>query len=232
MKRMNMVFTMTMMAALVLGLFAGQVLAQQPGGGGGGGGEEEEFDVKKALEEVARLLGESEKLLVESIAPRESATPEEAEEQARGAAEAIEKLLRQSEKSGAEAAEKMKEILEKAPQGGGGGSGEQEDPSQGEDEKRKQDERKVDERDPMNSGHENQPKDGEENKDDPSSATKKPESEKDDPSNPDPKEDWLSRLPEKIRLAYKNGEWERIPEKYRQLIEAYTKRMAEIESDR
>ena len=213
--------------AIVLGLFGGQALAQAPGG------EEEEFDVKKAMEEVARLLKESEKLLVESISPRETDSPEEAAERAEEVAKAIEKLLKQSQESGAAAADKMKEILEKAPQsGGGGGSGEQEQPSEGEDAKRKEQEKNVDERDPMNSGEQDQPTNGEENEKEPDSAAKTPESETEKPPEPDPNEEWLRRLPEKIRLAYKNGEWNRIPEKYRRLIEAYTKRMAEIESDR
>ena len=42
----------------------------------------------------------------------------------------------------------------------------------------------------------------------------------------------LNSIPEKIRMAVKNGEWDKIPARYRELLQDYTKRMAEIESER
>jgi hypothetical protein len=213
-----------LMLPVVFVLLASPVLAQGSG--------EEEFDVVKAMKEVQRLLRESEALLVKAIAPRKTGDEGGATETAEQARQAIEKLLRDSKTNGDAAADKMKEILEKAPQSGGGGGGGQEhqQPKPGEEQKQKGSEQEVGERDPRNSGD---PKDGEKQEGDPESANNKPpESEKDKPARPDPSQEWLGRLPGKIRQAYQNGEWDKIPEKWRKLIQDYTRKMAEIESDR
>ncbi len=220
-------FRLTLILPLVLLLCSSPVLAQ-------GSGEEEEFDVVKAMKEVQKLLRESEELLVKAIAPRVKGDGESAAEAGEQAREAIQKLLKESRQNGESAVDKMKEIMEKAPQsgGGGGGQGEQQ-PKPGDEEKQKGSEKEVGERDPKNSAKDGDPKSGEKNKSDPQSAKKKPpESEQDKPAEPDPSKEWLGRLPSKIRQAYQNGEWDRIPEKWRKLIQEYTRKMAEIESDR
>ena len=217
-----------LMLPMVLVLLSSPVLAQ-------GAGEEEEYDVAKAMKEVQRLLRESEALLIKAIAPRKTGDGEDATETPEEARKAIEKLIRDSQASGAAAADKMKEILENAPQqGGGGGGGQQhQQPKPGEEQQKKASEQEVGERDPKNSAENGEPKDGEKKEGDPESANDKPpESEKDKPARPDPNQEWLGRLPGKIREAYQNGEWDRIPEKWRKLIQEYTRKMAEIESDR
>ena len=49
---------------------------------------------------------------------------------------------------------------------------------------------------------------------------------------PDPNDDWLGRLPDKIREAVENGQFDQIPPRFRKLLQRYFERMAEIESDR
>lgn len=217
-----------LMLPLALVLLSSPLLAQ-------GSGEEEEFDVVKAMKEVQRLLRESESLLIKALAPRATGDGEGANETAEQARQAIEKLIRDGKQSGESAAEKMKEIMEKAPQqGGGGGGGEQKQqkPKPGEDQKKKGSEQEVGDRDPKNSAKDGDPK-GEEKSDENAQGDKKPpEGEQDKPAKPDPSQEWLGRLPGKIRQAYQNGEWDRIPEKWRKLIQEYTRKMAEIESDR
>ncbi len=217
-----------LMLPVLLVLLSSPLLAQ-------GAGEEEEYDVVKAMKEVQRLLRESEALLVKALAPRTKGADEETAETAAKAREAIEKLIRDSKRNGETATDKMKEIMENAPQQGGGGGGNQkhEKPKPGEEQKQKGSEKEVGDRDPKNSAKDGEPKSGEKNESDPRSAEEKPpESEKDKPARPDPNEEWLGRLPGKIRQAYQNGEWDKIPEKWRKLIQDYTRRMAEIESDR
>jgi chemotaxis protein histidine kinase CheA len=216
---------------LALVLLSSPLLAQ------GSGEEEEEFDVVKAMKEVQRLLRESEALLVKAIAPRAKGDGEDAADAGQKAREAIEKLLKDSRQSGEDAADKMKEILEKAPQqqgrGGGGGGQHQQEPKPGEEGKQKGSEKEVGDRDPKNSKENGDPKSEEKSKSDPQAANQKPEeSEKDKAARPDPIKEWLGRLPSKIRQAYQNGEWDRIPERWRKLIQEYTRKMADIESDR
>jgi len=217
-----------LMLPVVLVLLSSPLLAQ-------GAGEEEEYDMVKAMKEVQRLLRESEALLVKALAPRAKGGGEEPSESTEAAREAIEKLIRDSKQSGEAATDKMKEIMENAPQQGSGGGGSQkhQKPKPGEDQKQKGSEQEIGDRDPKNSAKDGEPKGGEKSESDPKSGDQKPpESEKDKPARPDPSQEWLGRLPGKIRQAYQNGEWDKIPEKWRRLIQEYTRKMAEIESDR
>lgn len=219
-------------ALLILLLAPGPALAQEPGGGG-----EEEYDVEAAIREVTRLLTEAEKLLVLAIRPGGESPAGEAAATGREAAEALDKLLGRGEETGRKAADLMKEILENAPRRQGQGQGqsqEQQEPGRQEDEQRKQDERRVDQRDPKNSEENGgKPEDSREKTGDPEDTNRdRPESEEDPPAEPDPDREWLANLPEKVRQAFLNGDWEILPEKWRDLIEAYRTRLAEEESDR
>ncbi len=193
-------------------------------------GGEEEYDMEAALKEVTRLLTEAESLLVKALKPGGSAA--EAAEAGEAAKEKIDALLRQGGEDGQKAVDKMTEILENAPQQQGQGEGqEQQQPDSEEEKRRREQERQMQERDPKNSADGQQPKDGQKKEGEPDPATQKPpDSGRENPSEPDPNADWLANLPEKVRQAYLNGEWEVIPPKWRELIEAYTKKVAE--SDR
>jgi hypothetical protein len=208
---------LTFLAVLLVSLPA---LAQAPGGG------EEEYDVEAALKEVSRLMAEAESLLVKALKP---GTPAEEGAAAAGKVrEEIDKLLKGSGENGRKASEKMIEILENAPQQSGGGGGQEEQPPDSEAErKRKEQEQKVEERDPQNTG-EGDPMNGEKREEQPGdpSAKKPPQADPDKPSEPDPNADWLANLPEQVRQAYLNGEWEVIPLRWRRMIEEYTKKVA------
>jgi len=214
----------TRMIAMVLGLalLALPVMAQEV---------EEEYDMEAAVKKVAELLKQSEKLLVETA---KGGSAGEAATAGAEAKKAIEELLEQSRQSGQDAADKMTEILENAPQCQGGGQGQEEQkPSEQDKQQAKDSQEEVDKRDPKNSADRNEPNSGEKSESEPESTAKKPpESAKDKPAAPNPDEDWMATLPEKIRQAVKNGEWDRIPARYRELIQEYTKRMAELESER
>ncbi|MCU0722007.1 MAG: hypothetical protein MUC63_00050 [Planctomycetes bacterium] len=204
---------------VVLGLVL-PALAQEPGGG------EEKYDVEAALKEVSRLMGEAESLLVKALKPGGSA--ESAAKAGEKAREEIEKLLTGSRENGQKASEKMQEILENAPHQSGQGEGQEEQPPDSEEErKRREQEQKVDERDPRNTG-EGDPKDGRRREERPENpdAKKPPRTDPDKAAEPDPNAEWLANLPEQVRQAYLNGEWEVIPLRWRKLIEEYTKRVA------
>jgi hypothetical protein len=196
--------------------------------------EEERYDVVAALKKVAELMGETEAHLVNSLSGR---SPEEAAEAGERTREEIEKLLRKSESSSQAAVDKMTEILEKAPRTGGAGGGggqDQESPDSEEERRRREEEQNAQDRDPKNSSEGNkEPNSPEDSKSEPEGETAKPPpSDTDDPSMPNPEDDWLGRLPDKLRQAVLNGEYDKLPPKFRKLLERYLKRLAEVESDR
>lgn len=213
----------TALTALTLALLvlASPVLAQE-------GEEEEKFDMAAAMKKVAELLKMSEQQIVDSL--KKKATAAEAEEGAKKAREALDELLRQSRKSGQDAVEKMTEILKKAPRssgGGGGGSQKSQEPEKG-DPNEPQDQ--PDQLDPGNSGD---PKDSQKNESEQTTKTDKPPPAKTDkPSEPDPLKDWLALLPPQLRDKYKNKSLEDIPQRWREFLEEYAKRLAELESSR
>jgi hypothetical protein len=213
--------TSTTLVAIALLLFAAPVLAQEPGGE-----PEEEYDLLAAVKRVAKLLKESEELLVKTLVRKEKATPEEAAAAGERAREAIDDLLKRSEDKGQEAVKTITEILENAPPGKGGGD-EKSDPSAKDDAKRKGEEKKVKDRDPQNSG-DGDPT-GQSSKKKPKNPRKPPQ-KKGKPRRPDPNAEWLASLPEQVRQAYLNKDWGRIPAKWKEHIEAYMKRLAEAES--
>jgi len=204
--------------ALALLLAASPVLAQE------GGEKEEEYDVAAAMKKVAELLKASEQQIVETL--KKQATAGEGAEKAR---QALDDLLRQGRKSGQDAVDKMTEILKKAPRrggGGGGGSQKQQEPEPN----RPGEQEKPEELDPGNSGD---PKDDQESPDEPrSKAEDPPEAKKDPPAEPDPRKDWLALLPPELRKKYQNKNWEEIPRKWKEFLEEYARRLAELESSR
>lgn len=194
--------------------------AQEPPVGG------DEFDLEAAMREVSRLLKESEELLAKTL--KDGGDTEEAVAKAKEAREAIDKLLKKSRSNGEEAVRQMTEILKNAPQCSGQSGQEQKEPDQEKMKRDKENEKQVSERDPKNSGD---PKNAQEAKNKPKTGNKKPpEAKKDPAAEPDPERDWMALLPEKMRQAVKNGDWDKVPPKWRKLIEEYTKKMSDIES--
>ena len=191
------------------------------------GGPEEEFDFQKAMREIDELMRRAEESLIESI--RTGRSSDEGERARRK----IDELLKSHQQSGAKIIEKINEIIEKAPRsgGGGGGSGQMPPPDGGDPKGRDRDDRKVTDRDPRNRGEGGKdPKNGRENEPD-------PKAEDAEPPAKDPKEkakidlakEWLAQLPPTLRSRVLNGDFEEIPEKYRPIIEAYFKKLAEMD---
>ena len=208
--------------SLVL-LLAGPLLAQAHGG--------EKFDVEAAMKRVRELIEQTEEMLAETLRPGGSTG--EATAAGQETKKAMDELLKQSRTTGDEIVAAINDILEKAPRGGGGGGGDQEEqkPKPGEDEARKEQEKKLGENDPKNSAK-GEPKSGEENKEEPNDKAEAPKAEEGDASRPNPEESWIANLPPELRLRYQNEEWEKIPPKWRDKIEKYLKRLADEESRR
>lgn len=219
--------TVAAMLSIALLSLAGPVWAQEGAG-------EEPYDVEKAIREVREMLAKSEKLLVESL--KEKADAEAAAQAGAATKQAIEELLDQSRNSGSDAAKKMIEIIENAPQGSGGGGGGESDAQRkpedaSEDARRKAEEEKLENRDPQNAGGE--PKSPRESKEESESEDRtKPQSETGEEATPDPAKEFLPRLPPEVRQAYENRDWQRIPARWREYVEEYAKRLAEAESSR
>jgi hypothetical protein len=214
----------TLLTIALVALLAAPLFAQD-------GGEDEKFDLEAALRRVSELLEKAEVSLIDSLKPGTDAAT--AKKDVAEAKRAMEEFLDDSQKTGKEAIDLMNEILEKAPRGGGGGSGQQEeDKEKSEKEKRDaQKNRKTDQLDPGNSA--DRPENARKNPTQPEKGKRKPpESETDDPSKPDPNREWLAGLPAVLRDRFQNMEWEKIPRQWQEVIEAYRKRLAEIDSER
>ena len=213
----------TITTVLALILLALPVLAQDGGGKG-----EEEYDVEAAMRKVAELLKKAEGLLVETLKPRDGASAE-AVEAGQAARKALEDLLREGRESGEEAAKKMTEILENAPQGSGKGQGDEREKQKPEDDQARKDrEKELGKHDPQNSEKSGQPENPREEKGTSKDDTKPP-AKPGDASKPNPEDDWLAKLPPQIRQDYLNKDWGRIPPKWRAFIDAYVKKLAETE---
>jgi hypothetical protein len=213
---------------VVLGLLALGVpaVAQE------GPAEGEKFDIEKAMREIDRLLGEAEDRLLESARGEPSA--EAAGEAAREASKKIEELLRGGREKGDRIVDGINHILDNLPRGSGGGGGQQQpQPDKQDGQKRDQQESQdLRDRDPRNS-REGDPRNGEKEPD-PQSAkenAKPPPDEAKEKAEVDPSREWLPRLPDKVREARVNGNFEEIPEKYRSLIEAWTKKLSDLDDD-
>lgn len=216
----------TTLTVLAIVLLCPAVLAQE-----GGGKKKEKFDVAKAMKQVDTLLRQSEKLLVDSLKAEENGKASAAEKSGQKTQKAIEDLLNKSRSSGDKAQKKMLEILEKAPRGkGGGGGGDQksEKPNPENDAKRKAKEKKLEDRNPHNSG--GKPSPAEQKKDQRAKNRTKPKEKQGKPAKPNPRKDWLAQLPPELRQEYENRDWRRIPEQWKKFLEDYFKRVAEAES--
>lgn len=216
-------FTIAIAAALALLVVPLAALAQD--------GDEEQFDTVEALKKVRELLRQSEKSLMESLKPSEAAA-KEASDSGEKARKALEDLLRSSRKSGDDAVKQMTEILEKAPRSGGGGGGQSQQQNSGEEPKREEG-KQVDEKDPQNSGGGEKPKDPADTKDRrDETAREKPKSKPGEKAEPNPDEEWLANLPPQMRQDYLNKDFGKIPQRWREFIEDYVKRLNEMESSR
>jgi hypothetical protein len=206
----------TKLAISLLGLLltASPLAAQEPGEG-------EEFDLREAIKKVTELLEETEALIVKSMSTK-GESPEEAQERGEKTTEAIDDLLRRGRDNGEEVVDTITKILENAPPGNSPDSDqEQQEPNPDDDEKRRREENRPSDRDPQNSA-DGDPKGKE--------RDEKPRTKKGKAQRPDPEKEWLASLPEQVRLLYLNKEWEKIPPRWRSLIQAYMDRLAEAES--
>jgi hypothetical protein len=210
----------TTLAILALLAFAPALRAQ------GGAGGDDEYDIAAAMRRVEKLMADAEKSLLDSV------SRDRAAEAGQQAAEEIDKLLKGSQKTGEEIVGKINEILENLPQQGGGGSGQPMPKPEDEGQKKPQDGQQVGDRDPKNSrqgepkgGHQPKPEDRKEE------ATKPPPEEAKEKVPVDRSQEWLARLPDQVREDLLNRRFDRIPEEYRRLIEAWTKKMAETDGD-
>ena len=132
-----------------------------------------------------------------------------------GAGKGIRELIEKIRGQGQGASQGIKWLLEKTTkgqqQGGGGGDGK---PQKQPDAK---DEKKPDDKKP-----EQKPKDD----------NKKPESKTEPPRTPE-FEQWYAELPPQVRKAYDSQDWDSIPPKWRELLKAWTIKMAEdLEKER
>jgi hypothetical protein len=185
----------------------------------------EEFDLVKAIKQIEKLMVKAETSLLKSVAR------EKAAQESREAVEEIEKLLRGHEKQGKEIVDKINELLVNLPQQSGGGGGQSQPMPKSDDKKdgQKKKEKQLGDRDPQNSREgEKETKGDPDPKDDQSNAKPPPEELKEKAEvKPDP--DWLPRLPPQVREDIQNGNFESVPEKYRALVEAWMKKMAEMD---
>ncbi len=207
-------FTTTI--ALLLS-FSVPVLAQDSG-------EAEEFDIEEAIRRIHRLMGKAEQTLLESARRREAA------ETGKETVKEIEKLLKGQRSTGKDIVEQINTLLDNLPRGGGGGGG-HEKPQDPQQKQKEQDETKTDDKDPENS-KKGEPK-GKEDKQEPEQdlADKPPPDDGREETPVDLTKEWLKGLPPQLRKDLLNGNFERVPEKYRKLIEAWTKKMAKIDDD-
>jgi hypothetical protein len=126
-------------------------------------------------------------------------------EQGRAIASALEELLRQAGRMG----------------GGGGGGGsprDSDDPSGGG--KGEEPKKKPDDGDPEGGEKSEKPPEAPQGKKPPSSA-------KDPPKEEDPRGFFLAKLPDKVKEAVLNGDFDQVPEKYRDLVAEWTKALGE-----
>jgi hypothetical protein len=144
--------------------------------------------------------------------------------------------LRGSAEKGREITRSIDELLLQAarmaqPGGSGGGSsrGEKEAPSEGKQRSEKRGpEGKKD--DPSSASGGDDPKHGEKDPSRPSKKGAVPPSDPKQPPDPrDAKGVFLAKLPDKVREAVLNGDFDQVPERYRDLIREWTKTLAEKE---
>ena len=108
--------------------------------------------------------------------------------------------------------------------GGGGGKSPPPKPEDQKQEPKDKPEQQVGDRDPQNS-RKGDPKPQDEKE----KGKKKPPEELKEKAEVKQDPDWLPRLPAQVREDVMNGNFESVPEKYRALVEAWMKKMSEID---
>lgn len=244
-------------AATALVLLAGPAFAQD------GAGPPSPEEMKEKVKEIERLMKQAEKALARSVDSRktseetaakieklldekarestgksadelrkmaeegsESASQalkrlmEQAKSESSSASEGVRKLLEETRQSGQGARQGIQWILDNATsQGQGGGGGQSNKPQQGSGKPKDQQGKK-------------EPKDGKENDQKPDPQADRPESDTEPPRSPD-MERWLAELPPQVRRAYETQDWDSIPPKWRDILRAWTKKMADrLEKER
>jgi len=161
--------------------------------------EEARSDAAKASSEMTRML-------------------EEGGGSTRKATEGVRKLLEKTKKSGEQAGEGIEWLLKNAVSSGGrnSGSGKPDKPSDEEGGEK-----------PKDGDQGKKPEDGEKKPENPSEVAKPPESDLDPPREDAKVERWKAELPPQVRRAYESRDWDAIPPKWRSLLRAWTKKMAD-----
>lgn len=133
--------------------------------------------------------------------------------------EGIDELLKQAAKCGGQG-------------GGGPSSGSPTDGQQGKDRSGKKgpDEKKDPLKDNDPSGQ-NKPESGQKSPTQPKGPVPPPSSEKIPPSKKDIQNVFFAKLPDKVREAVLNGDFDQVPEKYRDLIREWTKAMGKKDAE-
>lgn len=164
----------------------------------------------EAVETLKKLTGEATREATELARKRIEELMESGGEGAGGAGDGIRKLLEEGRQDGERSKQLLEWILEQAKQGQGQGSGSPKKPQQKKPEEKKPEEKKPEEKE---------------------RGPQKPPDPTGDAQDP-PKEDWFARLPDQVRKAYLAQDWDSIPPRWRSLLRAWTRKMAEeLEQD-
>ncbi len=123
------------------------------------------------------------------------------------------------------------------PQPGSGSGGKGDEPSpEKKDQEGKQDPKPGDGEEKPKTDEEGKPKgdkpeDGRESRDPADPSARPPRSDRDPPSEEDLKSAFFARLPAKVREAVDNGDFDKVPEKYRALVAEWTRILAEKDAE-
>ena len=232
-------------AALALAVPSGRAFAD---GEGEESGESIEQKIKAQIEKIIKLMRENEKALLEasrgsgkkpdgvevkppdvpgmeSPPPPDGTAPPLRGDDVR---KRLDELLKTSQGSGASIPKELEELVKMIPTRSGQGQGQnQPDPNPGESGSTK----------PRDGNRQDKPEDGKDPKgaQKPESPAKKPgdktagkppDGEKSDPLHDDAPP-WLVNLPEEYRSMITSGDTEHVPQRYRHLVEAYAKWLAD-----
>ena len=218
-------------------------------GEGGEGAEGIQQKVKAQVEKILKLMRENEKALLEasrgsgrkpegvdvkppeppSAMQQDAAPPEGAPPPLKGedVKKRLEELLKTSQGSGASIPKELEDLVKMIPVMSGQGQGQgPPDPSPGsgstEPRKTKDLPDPQDGTEPKGAQKPKDPAKGDYEK----GAQKPPDGDKSDPAHPE-EPSWLVSLPEQIQRMITGGDTESVPQRYRHLVEAYQKWLAE-----
>lgn len=237
-------------ACLALTSFSSAALAQDAGHEGPSPEE-----VKEKIVEIEKLMKDSEQLLAGAIDSRdpskrsaelikklinEKAGGEDAADEMRklaeqGSKEAQEKIAKLTEEATQEATRRMKKLLESTGGASGGIKKMLDSGRDQSDETGKKIEWILDnvKSSGGGSGKKKKPKPKDEKEKQQEKEKPKPQSHRlDQPQSPQ-FDAWLAELPPQVRKAYESRDWDSIPPRWRHILRAWTKKMAEkLEKDR